>query len=568
MRSISAFSCLVLALTLSVGCQPAAPEEQAEFEKPPKNVSIMTLNRSRQLQRQLITGSIAPWKTEKIGFEITGRVNFVIEPNEPVQPQLDSESAPPATAIARVDQERFQIAVETAQADVAVAQRRLDANGVAIALRWPTAIASAQADLELAESESNRASRLSGQNAISRSELDSALTRVTVAKSSLDAAKAELAQAKAEQLALQAQVARARHSQAEAERNLRSTTLHSSFRGIVSAVHTVPGSYVQPGDPVVTVQMMDPMLVQFEVSAQDSRQYAKGDILNVFVLNTEGSQQTISGIVYTVDSVADTNSRTYTVTLQVRNRQQSSTPSSADAADTARTESIFPLNLGPIITGDERQLVEQRCLHTIGNETYVWKITNRKWDQPSDTSDRTLIVEPVRVKTSGEVIPLLGKWNFVPVEFEADANIDIQHDLITSQLTLPQSITDFRDWQERKVMLQQSGWMLRAGDVVQVSMTSANDLQGLFVPMKSVLNESGKTFLHVVENMNSELATVRRVEVEVVSQNLIAQESVLLQVKSLEPGKLEDGMQIVIGGTHYLQNGDQVRIVRSLGVDQ
>lgn len=556
------------AITTNVGCKPAQSTEQGKFEKPALPVSVMTIDRSRQLQKQLITGSVAPWKTEEIGFEITGRVNFVIEPNQSVQPKLDSASAPPPTPIASVDKERFQIAVETAQADVAVAQRRLDANQVTIEKRLPTAISSAQANLKLAETESKRAKRLSDQNAISRSELDSAITRSTVARSSLEAAKAELDQAKAEQLALKAQVARAQHAQTEAERNLRSTVLNSSFRGIVSAVHTVPGSFVQPGDPVVTVQMMDPMLVQFEVSAQDSRQYAKGDIRRLSITDREGKPQSISGIVYTVDSVAEPNSRTYTVTLQVRNKQQSIVPPTVDAESIATTDNIFPLNLGPIITGDERLLVEQRCLHTIGGETYVWKITNRKWNRPSDTADRILTVEPVKVKASAAVIPLLGKWNFVPVEFFDDANIDLRQDLITSQLSFPSSANDVENWKGHSVLLERTDWMLRTGDVVQVAMSNANDALGLFVPMKAVLNENGKTFLHVVEGVGTENTTARRVAIEVLSQNLVAETSVLLKVKSSELGGLKEGMQVVIGGTHYLRNGDRVRIVDRMGASK
>lgn len=564
-KEIVLFLCLV-ACVIS-GCQPKSATDQARVEKPAKPVSVVTLNRTRQLQKQLITGSVAPWKTEQIGFEITGRVNFVIEPNESVQPKLESTSAPAPTPIARVDQERFLISVETAQADVAVAQRRLDANRVAIEQRLPTAISSAQADLELAKTEFNRAKRLSGQNAISRSEFDSASTRLTVTKSALAATEADLAQAKAEQLALKAQVARARHAQSEAERNLGSSVLHSSFRGIVSEVHTVPGSYVQPGDPVVTVQMMDPMLVQFEVSAQDSRRYAKGDIRKIFITNRDGKPQSISGIVYTVDSVADPNSRTYTVTLQVRNKQQSLTPLDIAAENIAITDGIFPLNLGPIITGDERQLVEQRCLHTIAGETYVWKITNRKWNQPSDTSDRILTVEPVKVIAKSDVIPLLGKWNFVPVQFSSDADIDIENDLITSQLVLPANLANVHDWQDRKVLLEQTDWLLRTGDVVQVSMTSVHGSQGLFVPMKAVLNENGRTFLHVVDG-DTDNKIARRVAVEVLTQNLVAESSVLLQVKSTVSGELQEGMKLIIGGTHYLEDGDHIRVVEKPGAAQ
>lgn len=567
-QKIGAFMVLLCAFAALSGCESGSSPEADNFVKPPKPVSVMTLSRSRQLQKQLITGSVAPWKTEQIGFEIAGRVSFVIEPNESVSPKLDSKSTLPATPIARVDEERFRIAVETAQADVAVAQRRLDANQVAIEQRLPTAIASSEAELQLAETENQRAIRLSGQNAISRSELDSASTRVTVARSGLAAAKGELSQARAEQLALKAQVARAQHAQSEAERNLRSTTLFSSFRGIVSAVHTVPGSYVGPGDPVVTIQMMDPMLVQFEVSAQQSRRYAKGDILQVLMTNRSGERQIVSGIVYTIDSVADPSSRTYTVTLHVRNEEQTLTPAGVDANNIAHTDFIYPLNLGPIITGDQRQLVEQRCLHTIGDETFIWKIKNRKWNQPSNTEDRILVVERVKVKASSNVIPLLGKWNFVPIEFPDGADIDLKHDLITGKIVLPTTVSEYGNWEDRRVLMEQTDWVFRTGDVVQVVMTGSDAFKGLFVPMKAVLHKDGKTFLHVVEASDSELTRVNRIEVNILSENLIAEDSVLLQVNATDPSALQDGMRVVIGGTHYLEDRDQVRVVDKPGSNE
>ena len=545
---------------LPLGC--ARQADAVSKPKPAKPVTVMTLDRTRQLQRQLMTGSVAPWKTEQVGFEVTGRISFVIEPNEDVQPRIPSDTAPPETTLARVDRERFEIAVESANADVQVAERRFQANEVAIDQRLPAAVSSAKAELQLAEAEHERASRLSGQNAISRSEYDNTKTRLLVARSALASVEAELAQANAEQLALQAQIARARHALDEAKRNLRNTELHSSFRGIVSDVHTVPGSYVSPGDPVVTVQMMDPMLVQFEVSARDSRKYARGDVMAVFVSDKEGRRHPVTGMVYNVDSVADPDSRTYTVALHVRNQRQSILQHASERDSAARTRHIFPLNIGPIITGDDRPYVEQRCLHEIGGSTYVWKITNRKWNQPGANSEDLLTIEPVRVVCGDEVLPLLGQWNFVPVQFEDPASIDIENDLVAEELIFPEGIdvpdADPESW-PRTILLEQTDWMLRPGDVVQVAINGEAS-NGFFVPMKAILNTDGDSFLHVVET-DDDQTRVRRVAVNVQNRKSVSDRSVSMQVEPVDAQLLPEGSLIVIGGSHYLDDGDRVRVV-------
>ncbi|XZE17572.1 efflux RND transporter periplasmic adaptor subunit [Pirellulaceae bacterium SH449] len=564
------------AIITILGCDSPRAAGPFEVEKPPKPVSVMTLNRTQQLRHQTITGSVAPWKSERIGFEVSGRINFVIEPNEGVQPHLHSRDAKSPTILASLEPERFQLAVETAKADVAVAERRLEANRVTIEQRLPTSIASAEAEHKLAAMELARFSQLSKQNAISRSELDSATTQLVVASAALEAAQAALSQAQAEQLVLAAQIAREQVALSEAERDLRNSVLRSSFQGIVADVHTSPGSFVQAGAPVVTVQMMDPMLVQFEVSPEDSRNYARGDILNVLITDQDGNQKLESGLVYTVDLVADSNSRTYTVTLHVRNCEVKTSDHQLEKENLAETDAIFPLNLGSLISNDDRQLVEERCIHQIGNETFVWKVSNRKWNQPSDRSNRLLAVEPVRVSVGSEVIPLLGNWHFKPIEFPDVADIDPAIDFITGQLNFarPEVAQDPLNWLERKVLVSQKQWQLRSGDLVQVLLSNDNDSIGFFVPMKSVMNQNGRTFLNVVDGLNSTHSAAdqerkaKRVAVEVCNHYVASESSMLLKVKAINQHELAEGIQIVVGGTHYLEDGDRIRLVTNAGVDQ
>ena len=553
-----------------VGCSGDSTTTAEPAAKPPKPVLTMVLKLSSPSFQHHTTASVAAWKSERIGFEQPGRVVQVIEPNEMVKGRGDHSVGIP---LARLDDEQFRIAVDAAKADAAVAQRRRESNLIAIEQRLPIVIETAEAELQLAERELVRAERLA--NSISKSEIDTTRTRASTATLRVASAKSELAQANAEQLALDAQVQQASQRVAEAERNLKNTVLFSSFPGQVAEIHAVPGTYVKEGDPIVTVQMVDPMMVEFEVTADNSRLYQRGDTLAVTVTNGGGKQQVLTGMVYTVDTLADSNTRTFTVSLHVRNKAESECHESAASENIARTKQIFPLNLGPIVTGDKRLLVEQNAIHQINGENFVWKIVNREWSKLSDSQDRELVVERLKVKATSEVIPFLGSWSFVAIEFEDPSTVDLDQDLITGRLIFENGDDTslgnsfLNNWNGDRVLIEQTRWMLRAGDTVRVAMIPESSAKGFYVPMKAVRRENGKTFVHVVDEFASQAAaestanaTAKRIIVNVTSDDSVSGEVLMLRIEPLTVDQLAEGMQVVVGGTHYLDDGDRIRIVR------
>ncbi len=592
-----------VALTLFCLCGLAitgCTQKQQEFvspEKPPKPVAIAVLRKTSPTNAQFITGSVVPWKSEQIGFEVAGRVAEVIEPNEFVTPQIGGqadERTPGATPLARLDDEELRIALESAQASVEVAKLNRDANLVTIEQQLPAQIESATAEADLADIELSRALELSKQNAISRSELDSAQTHASTTKSRLASSRAELAQSKARQLALEAQILQAQQQLSEAQRSLRNAVLFSPFPGQVSQIHAVPGTYVKEGDPVVTVQMVDPMTIEFEVTAQDSRRYVRGDMLPVQVTDGSGKSRPLSGMVYRVDTVADPAARTFTVTMHVRNEIDESAYELPDTGEPiAWTDQITPLNIGPMITGDRRQLVVREAVHSIGGETFVWKVTNRRWGTPSPPGDRLLSVAKVPVRITSDVIPYLGRWKFVAIEFtDPQLEMDLEHDLITGKLffkpkqpdfTVVDEVTSLNNgtsskdlllrplqtglleaWTGSQVMLDEKRWLLRSGDVARISLTPDEPSSGYFVPMKAVREERGQTFIHVLDGTESP-ATARRVFVEVAEEESVLGETVLLRITSTSLQELREGMQVIVEGTHYLNDGDRVLVSPLVG---
>ncbi len=225
--------------------------------------------------------------------------------------------------------------------------------------------------------------------------------------------------------------------------------------------------------------------------------------------------------------------------------------------------------------------MERSAVHSYGGKDFIWKITNRKWGTASADGDRLLKVERVPVQVTSEVIPFLGTWNFVTVEFADPDSVDLEQDLVAGELYLPSNAnvstgsTDKiaapipvpGDWSGNQVILDQPRWLLRPGDVVHVALIPEKLTDGIYVPMKAVREESGVKFVHVIDEAQ-ETPTVKRVAIVVAPGEFAADESMLLRIESANGDELREGMQVVVGGTHYLDDGDRVRITRSMGANR
>ena len=253
--------------------------------KPVRAVSVMYLNRSCPVQTQTMTGSVASWKTEQVGFEVAGRVLQVLEPGAEIEGRVLDQATgavlSEGTVLARLDDQRYRITAEIAQAALDVAQRQRDAIQVEIEQSLPARLEAARAEQKLAQGELARTQELVSRNAISRSEFDRVQTTLETATANVAIRQAELAAKQAEHNSAAAQVEQARLRLEEAERDREDTILHAPFRGQVAKVHVVAGSYVAVGAPVLTVQMMDPIQIELELSATMSRRFRFGDAIRI-----------------------------------------------------------------------------------------------------------------------------------------------------------------------------------------------------------------------------------------------------------------------------------------------
>lgn len=550
------------------GCSNQA--ETVEVRKPPRPVSTITLATTRPAVASEVTGSVVSWKTEQIGFEVAGRVEQVIEPNEQIAGRIVAQNGgthliSEGTPLARLDDERFRIAVQSAKAAVEVSRRQIDAVQVDIEQRIPASIAAAEAEKELAKIELARTQRVFDKGASTQATLDQAKTTMATAEANVARTKAELAARQAELRSLEAQALQTEQQLADAQRDLEDSVLYSSFRGQVAATHVLPGSYVAAGDPVVTVQLMDPVSIEFELSAAASRKFQHGDSLQVYTINPARQRKDLCGFVYLTDAVADPQTRTFTVKLLARNEEvQMQPPAELAGTPIARTIDLWPINLGPILAGDHRLFVEEESIHHDAQGAFVWKATNRHMGEISDNKNRVLNVEKVRVSAQPISVPFLGNWHFVPVTIQSDQNFDPERDLIAGKLIVEGQEPD--EWNGDKLLYDRGGWLLRPGDLVRVELADESGGAGLYVPMKALRHAGDQASVFIVDRGNPDRPFARQVPVNIMSADAaLRQDAALQRIESVEPDALAAGAELVVEGTHYLVDGDEVVVVKKPG---
>ena len=193
-----------------------------------------------------------------LGFQSAGRVLEVRV--------AEGTTVEAASEFARIDARELDAAFVSAQAQLAVAEARLDELNAGAAR--PQELASIEAGLrsasrqvEAAARELDRARTLHDGGAISRQAFDQAETRVELSRATRDQAEQALALLRegprAEQVAVQtAFVEQARANVARVAAVLANTVIHAPFAGIVTVRHREPGEAVAPGAPVLT--LLDP----------------------------------------------------------------------------------------------------------------------------------------------------------------------------------------------------------------------------------------------------------------------------------------------------------------------
>jgi multidrug efflux pump subunit AcrA (membrane-fusion protein) len=559
-RQVALLSGLVFALLF--GCK--ADERSAIPLKSPRPISVLILKESDPSRAHRVAGSVASWKTEEIGFEVPGRVQYVIEPGTNVAGEIydpDGKMLSQGTELARLDDARYQLHINSSEAKIKSAEEQKKVVSIEAEKVIPARQRAANADLRVAQAELERRIQMFKKQAISQEELEQAQGRWETARANTEQLVARREAKRAEGTSLDAEIRELEEALAEAQRDVADCHLVSPYSGQVADVHVIPGAYVQQGQRVVTVQMMDPISVEFEVAAKTARRMNYRDMIPIYVASVDGPERRLQATVYMTDPVADPETRTFTVTLLARNKiVRTPVPENMKDQPVVRTGNLWKI-LAELIDGSDRQFIEEKSIQEDAQGHFLWKVTNRQVATPVDGASPELKVTKIRVTPGERRVPFLDIWTFREVTIEPNQEFDPPTDLVTGALTFPQGV-DEQTWQGDTILFDRQRWLLRPGDLVGVDLSGGKTQPGFYVPTDSILEKSGKHYVFAVESDDGG-DRVRAVAVDV-RQSMGT--SRRIEATGDEP--LTAGMRIASSGALFLTDGESVNVVEEAEVNR
>jgi RND family efflux transporter MFP subunit len=475
--------------------------DEGEKPPPPRPVTYLVLKEQNPTTLTRLTGSVESWKMEKVGFQVEGRVLRVLEPGLEIEGNTFDENGNVltyGTVIAELENERYHLKLREAKAQV---------RGM-------------RADYERREKEYRRQANLLAEGATSQKRYE---------------------KAEAEYRGSEARLREAQRVAAQAEVDLRDTELYSPYNGQISKVHVIPGGYVQRGQPVATVQMMDPMKVQIAVSPETDRKINFNDAMKVYM---DGYEEPVMGFVWLKDTVADAATRTFMVTLLLRNHLiEVKVPDELKGKSFHRTEGIITIDSSRA-DGKPPYMVEERALHQDKEGYFVWKV------EGLSAADRFADFNPVFTVRKVRVVPGESVIRYVQLltlrELKDLGGLAPGKDLVTGEL--PEEVRD-----GDTVFLSRSRWLLRPGELVHVDLHGGQETSGFYVPAKAIMQTDSEQYVFVVSEGEGGKEQARRVDVVAAGG--------LGEFRRIEPdtkGQLAPGMKLIVAGVHYLHDGDAI----------
>lgn len=264
-RNIRTFSAagLVLASTLALA---SCTEEKAETVKEIRPVKVVEIAKATNVRALEFSGSVKSRTEMNLGFRIAGKVTErLVDIGDRVRP---------GDVLSRVDPTDYKLAVDSAAANLAAADKSVETAKFAI----------------------DRANTLFKKDAVPKAQVEQAQLAYDQAASTRIAAASSLEQAR---------------------NQLSYAELKSDRDGIVTAISADRGQVVNAGTPVVTVVAEDQKEVQIAVPENDIADFKPGKAVKARFWSDD--KLVLAGKVREVSGSADPQSRTFSVRVSLPN---------------------------------------------------------------------------------------------------------------------------------------------------------------------------------------------------------------------------------------------------------
>jgi RND family efflux transporter MFP subunit len=254
---------------ITLGLAGCSEEEKAETKKIVRPVKVVEIAMAGETRALDYSGAVKARIEMNLGFRVAGKITErLVNIGDRVKP---------GDVLARIDSTDYQLAVKTAEANLAAAQK----------------------GVQTADLANKRAGQLFDKNATPKSQLEQASLSYDQAVSTRDAAISSLDQAK---------------------NQVSYTDLKADQNGIVTAVSADTGQVVASGTPVVAVAIDGEKEVQIAVSENDIAEFEPGKTVKATFWSDD--KLVLEGKVREVSGSADQQSRTFSVRVSLPNDQR------------------------------------------------------------------------------------------------------------------------------------------------------------------------------------------------------------------------------------------------------
>ncbi|TAW58603.1 efflux RND transporter periplasmic adaptor subunit [Rhizobium ruizarguesonis] len=297
-------STLVLVGAIGIGVS-ACSEEKAEVKEVIRPVKVVEIAKAGDTRKLDYSGSVKARTEMNLGFRVAGKITErLVDIGDKVKP---------GDVLARMDSTDYQLAVKTAEANLAAAEK----------------------GVETADLVNKRNQQLFDKNVSPKSQLEQASLSYDQAVSSRDAAVSALDQAKNQV------------SYAE---------LKADHNGIVTTINADVGQVVASGTPVVAVAVDGEKEVQIAVPENDIAEFKPGKTVKASFWADD--RLVLDGKVREVSGSADQQSRTFAVRVSLPNDPQVLLGMTATIeADVSNGNSYVSIPLSALAEKDGKQMV-------------------------------------------------------------------------------------------------------------------------------------------------------------------------------------------------------------------
>lgn len=456
----------------------------------PRPVTVLELRELNPVKPLQLTGSVESWKDQDISFEVDGRLEWIVEMSTNLAGHWEEDMVVyvQGDVIARIDEEHYRIKLKAAVAE----RDRAYAEYVRKKQAWEKR---AIAEVDFIRGTADR-----------------------------DASEAEFDYA---------------------QYNVDKCTLYAPFSGEVSEVYVEAGGYVNRGEPVAHLVMMDPIKIDISVSSETAERLKIRDAVHIFL---PGDEDPVYGIVYEKATVADPETRTFRVSIMTRNRRT-----------TGGLPPDSPLLTYPLIKDythlfharegyeDSPFVVEEnRSLRKEGENYYVWAAPEHKLGDKIDSEN------PLITLRKYAVIPGEHRMNLQGLYLMRELS-DIG-ELVPGALIAMDVPDGFQDGD--KVLVAGKEWRLRPGQLIPVFIGNTVPVKGLYLPINSIKpidDKMGEIFLAVD-------GTAKKIKVKILSNV-----GELFRIEAFDPGDtnlVTTGSRVITDHIHFLQHDESIRVIK------